>query len=446
VDPCAAILVFLVTGLLCLGIKESTVVQGIITSVNVCALLFVIVAGGYIGFKSGWVGYELPTGYFPFGVDGMLAGSATVFFAYVGFDAVASTAEEVKNPQRDLPLGIGVSLFLCCGMYMLVSIVVVGLVPYYAIDPDTPISSAFADHGMQWAAYIINAGACTALCSALMGGILPQPRILMAMARDGLLPPFLCDINRQTLVPVKGTILTGLAAAVLAFSMEVSELAGMVSVGTLLAFTMVAISVLILRYIPPNKVPMPPSLQDSIVEINVEYVEENISTSEDTKPLNVARDFPIAIDTHLNEGNRRRVVEWTIAIICLGAFVLTYAASCLTLSSLRFALCGVGGILLVSGFVILTCIDQDEARHDFGHSGGFVCPFVPLLPIACILINSYLLINLGVGTWLRVSVWLVIGLLIYVFYGRTHSSLKDAIYVPVSQVDQTYQAPRSYLA
>ncbi|GAU23995.1 hypothetical protein TSUD_327960 [Trifolium subterraneum] len=455
VDPCAAILVFLVTGLLCLGIKESTVVQGIVTSVNVCALLFVIVAGGYIGFKSGWVGYELPTGYFPFGVDGMLAGSATVFFAYVGFDGVVSTAEEVKNPQRDLPLGIGVSLFLCCGMYMLVSIVVVGLVPYYAIDPDTPISSAFAVHGMQWAAYIINAGACTALCSALMGGILPQPRILMAMARDGLLPPFFCDINRHTLVPVKGTIITGLGAAVLAFFMEVSELAGMVSVGTLLAFTVVAISVLILRYIPPNKVPVPPSLQDSIVKINVEYVEENICTSEDTKPLDVARDFPIdypliskhlAIGTYLNEGNRRRVVEWTIAFICLGAFVLTYAASCLTLSSVRFALCGVGGILLVSGFVFLTCIDQDEARHDFGHSGGFVCPFVPLLPIACILINSYLLINLGVGTWLRVSVWLVAGLLIYVFYGRTHSSLKDAIYVPVSQVDQTYQAPRSYLA
>ncbi|MCH88923.1 cationic amino acid transporter 2 vacuolar-like, partial [Trifolium medium] len=205
------------------------------------------------------------------------------------------------------------------------------------------------------------------------------PRILMAMARDGLLPPFLCDINKHTLVPVKGTIITGLAAAVLAFSMEVSELAGMVSVGTLLAFTMVAISVLILRYIPPNKVPVPPSLQGSIVEINVEYVEENISTSEDTKPLDVARDFPVdypliskylAIDTYLNEGNRRRVVEWTIAFICLGAFILTYAASCLTLSSVRFSLCGVGGILLVSGFVFLNCIDQDEARHDFGHSGG----------------------------------------------------------------------------
>ncbi|CAK8542893.1 unnamed protein product [Lathyrus sativus] len=457
VDPCAAVLVMLVTGLLCLGIKESTVVQGIVTSVNVCALLFVVIAGGYLGFKSGWAGYELPTGYFPFGVDGMLAGSATVFFAYVGFDAVASTAEEVRNPQRDLPLGIGASLFLCCGIYMLVSIVVVGLVPYYAINPDTPISSAFAVHGMQWAGYIINAGACTALISALMGGILPQPRILMAMARDGLVPPFFCDINKHTQVPVKATIITGLAAAVLAFFMEVSELAGMVSVGTLLAFTMVAISVLILRYIPPNKVPAPPSLQDSIVVIEAVNEDESVSTSEDTKPLDVTRDFPIdhplisnhlvIIGNYVNEGNRRKLVRRTIALICLGAFVLTFAASCLTyLSYVRFTFCGIGGILLVFGFVFLSLIDQDEARHDFGHSGGFICPFVPLLPITCILINSYLLINLGLGTWWRVSIWLVAGLVIYVFYGRTHSSLKDAIYVPASQVDQTYQTPRNYLA
>ncbi|KAL2320517.1 hypothetical protein Fmac_029486 [Flemingia macrophylla] len=465
VDPCAAILVLVVTGLLCVGIKESTVAQSIVTSVNVCALLFVIAAGGYVGFKSGWVGYELPIGFFPFGVNGMLAGSATVFFAYIGFDAVASTAEEVKNPQRDLPLGIGGSLFLCCGIYMLVSVVVVGLVPYYAIDPDTPISSAFADQGMQWAAYIINAGAFTALCSALLGGILPQPRILMSMARDGLLPPFFADINKRTQVPVKGTIATGVMAAVLAFFMEVSQLAGMVSVGTLLAFTMVAVSVLILRYIPPDEVPLPPSLQDSIVsvlkrcnlnsaETDVEYADAtNVGTPEDRKPLIVKEDVMIdfaknlAVGNHLNEGNRRIVVGWIIAFICLGAFVLAYAASDLFLSSaIRFAICGAGASLLLCCFVYLTCIDQDDARHDFGHSGGFICPFVPLLPIACILINSYLLVNLGDGTWLRVSIWLAAGLLVYVFYGRTHSSLKDAIYVPVKQVDEIYQAHTGCLA
>lgn len=240
-----------------------------------------------------------------------------------------------------------------------------------------------------------------------------------------------------------------------------------VSVGTLLAFTMVAISVLILRYIPPDDVPLPPSLEDSIAtmsmrysssnaEKNVVYAEANVVTSEDIEPLVVKEDvlinYPLiakhlAIGNPLREGNRRRVAGWMIAFTCLGAFILTYAASDLTLLSyVRFALCGVGSILLLSGLIFLTCIDQDDARHNFGHSGGFLCPFVPLLPIACILINSYLLVNLGVGTWLRVSVWLATGVLVYVFYGRTNSSLKDAIYVPATQVEEIYQISRSLLA
>ncbi|KAE9590217.1 hypothetical protein Lal_00027887 [Lupinus albus] len=467
VDPLAVIIIFIITGILCFGIKESTMVQSVVTSVNICVLVFVIVAGGYLGFKSGWVGYELPTGYFPFGVDGMLAGSATVFFAYIGFDAVASTAEEVKNPQRDLPLGIGGSLFLCCGLYMMVSIVIVGLVPYYAINPDTPISTAFSDHGMQWAAYIINAGAFTALCASLMGGILPQPRILMAMARDGLLPPFFSDIDKRTQVPVKSTIVTGLVAAVLAFTMEVSELAGMVSVGTLLAFTVVAISVLILRYIPPDEVPLPPSIQESIDPVSTSYIwsslemdekdtAANVGTSRNQKTLviedDVSVDDPLTAKdpssgNYLHEGNRRSVVGWVIAFTCIGVFLLTYAASDLSLlSSVRFALCGIGGVLILSGLVFLTSIDQDDARHNFGHSGGFICPFVPLLPIACILINSYLLINLGAETWARVSIWLAIGLVVYIFYGRTHSALKGAVYVPTTQVDYTYRTSTSCLA
>ncbi|KAK9157661.1 hypothetical protein Scep_004235 [Stephania cephalantha] len=157
----------------------------------------------------------------------MLAGAATVFFAYIGFDTVASTAEEVKTPHRDLPLGIGVAVFICCSFYMLVSIVVVGLVPYYAMDPDTPISSAFGTYKMHWVMYIITAGAVMALCSTLLGSLLPQPRVLMAMARDGLLPSFFADINKHTHVPVNSTIVTGIFASLLTFFMDVSQLAGM---------------------------------------------------------------------------------------------------------------------------------------------------------------------------------------------------------------------------
>ncbi|KAK8507530.1 hypothetical protein V6N13_141549 [Hibiscus sabdariffa] len=469
VDPCAAVLVLFVTVLMCCGIKESALAQGIVTAANVFAMLFVIIAGGYLGFKTGWTGYELPTGYFPFGVDGMLAGSATVFFAYIGFDTVASTAEEVKNPKRDLPLGIALSLAICCGLYMLVSIVIVGLVPYYAMDPDTPISSAFASNGMQWAAYIITVGAVTALISTLMGSILPQPRILMAMARDGLLPSFFSDVNKKTQVPINSTLATGIVAAILAFFMDVSQLAGMVSVGTLLAFTMVAVSVLILRYVPPDEVPIPSSLQDSIESYMLRYNRdaqmisgedpERSSSGDTCRPLlgdkNVSVDGPIVEKPEalswrvlekiglgaLNEENRRKIAGWTIMLICVGAFILTFASSNLWLSSLlRYTMCVAGGILLLGGLIILTCIDQDDERHNFGHSGGFICPFVPLLPIGSILINVYLLVNLGVGTWFRVSVWTVVGVLIYAFYGCRHSSLLNAIYVPKAHADEIYRS------
>uniref|UniRef100_A0A6N2MQ93 Cationic amino acid transporter C-terminal domain-containing protein n=1 Tax=Salix viminalis TaxID=40686 RepID=A0A6N2MQ93_SALVM len=107
---------------------------------------------------------------------------------------------------------------------------------------------------------------------------------------------------------------------------------------------------------------------------------------------------------------------------------------------LRFIVCGIGGALLLIGLIVLTCIEQDDARHNFGHSGGFICPFVPLLPIVCSLVNIYLLINLGAATWTRVSVWLIVGVLVYTFYGRTHSSLRDAVYVPATHADEIYRS------
>ncbi|RLM98384.1 cationic amino acid transporter 2, vacuolar-like [Panicum miliaceum] len=453
VDPCAAFLVFLVTGLLCVGIKESSFVQGVVTVLNCFVMLFVIIAGSYIGFQTGWVGYKVAGGFFPYGANGMLAGSATVFFAYIGFDSVASTAEEVKNPQRDLPLGIATALSICCSLYMLVSIVIVGLVPYFAMDPDTPISSAFARHGMHWAMYLVTTGAVLALCSTLMGSILPQPRILMAMARDGLLPSFFSDVHKTTQVPVKSTIVTGICAASLAFFMDVSQLAGMVSVGTLLAFTIVAVSILILRYVPPDEVPLPSSLQASF-RLSHENDEEKLrdtlgdedheeGASEITDVVVESIKDPLIekqlYASKLDETKRRKTAACSIASVCIGVLVLTTSASATFLPFLvRCFVCAFGGLLLLTGLGVLCWIDQDDGRHSFGHSGGFICPFVPLLPVMCILINTYLLINLGGGTWMRVGVWLVMGVFVYIFYGRTHSSLTDVVYVPVAEANEIY--------
>ncbi|KAG7549741.1 Papain-like cysteine peptidase superfamily [Arabidopsis thaliana x Arabidopsis arenosa] len=175
VDPCAALLI-MITILLCFGIKELARQNGL-------DMIFRV-----------------------------------VFFSYIGFDTVTSTAEEVKNPQRDLPLGIGIALLICCILCMLLSVFIVGLVPYYSLNPDTPVSSAFGDSGMQWAAYILTTGAITAQCASLLGSFLAQPRSFMAMARDGLLPAFFAEISPRTQVPVKSTIAIGVLAAALAFS------------------------------------------------------------------------------------------------------------------------------------------------------------------------------------------------------------------------------------
>ncbi|KAG2630861.1 hypothetical protein PVAP13_3KG554600 [Panicum virgatum] len=388
VDPCAAFLVFLVTGLLCVGIKESSFVQGV-----------------------------------------------------------------VKNPQRDLPLGIATALSICCSLYMLVSVVIVGLVPYFAMDPDTPISSAFAKHGMHWAMYLVTTGAVLALCSTLMGSILPQPRILMAMARDGLLPSFFSDVHKTTQVPVKSTIVTGICAASLAFFMDVSQLAGMVSVGTLLAFTTVAVSILILRYVPPDEVPLPSSLQASFRrshENDEEKLRDTLGYEDHEEGASEISDVVVEsikdpliekqlYASKLDETKRRKTAACSIASVCIGVLVLTTSASATFLPFLvRCFVCAFGGLLLLTGLGMLCWIDQDDGRHSFGHSGGFICPFVPLLPVMCILINTYLLINLGGGTWMRVGVWLVMGVFVYIFYGRTHSSLTDVVYIPVADANEIY--------
>ncbi|XP_062200353.1 cationic amino acid transporter 3, mitochondrial-like isoform X2 [Phragmites australis] len=429
VDPCAAILVLIVTALLCLGIKESSFVEGIITIANVTVMLFVICAGGWLGLRNGWAGYKAPEGYFPNGVGGVLSGSATLFFAYIGFDAVASTAEEVKNPQRDLPLGMGLTLSLCCFLYMMVSAVVVGLVPYRAMDPETPISSAFAQYGMQWAAYVVSSGAVLALIASLIGGILPQPRIIMAMARDGLLPSLFSAVNQQTQVPILSTILTGTCAAILAFFMDVSQLAGMVSVGTLLAFTAVAISVLVVRYAPPSEMPMGVALAgtpESLTSYSG-HSEQDEENSED--PFGNVQEAPTVCEV-ANKLRRQKATR-SIVLIFIGIIIFVSSVS---FSFFPFYMqstaCAIGGLLLLSCSIVLSCIGQDKSSSR--QTGGFMCPLVPILPICCIVINVYLLMNIGSYTWIRVSAWLVAGVLIYFLYGRKHSSLAGMAYQRIS--------------
>jgi APA family basic amino acid/polyamine antiporter len=184
---------------------------------------------------------------------GMVAAAAMVFFAYIGFDAVSTQAEEAKNPQRDVPIAIVVSLVICTVLYIAVSAVLTGMVSYDKIDHDAPVSNAFMQVGQPWAQLVVSAGALAGITSVLLVMMMSQPRVFLAMARDGLLPPrFFADVHPKFGTPWKSTILTGVFVAALGGLLPLNVLAELVNIGTLLAFFMVSGAVLIMRKTHPG--------------------------------------------------------------------------------------------------------------------------------------------------------------------------------------------------
>jgi APA family basic amino acid/polyamine antiporter len=184
---------------------------------------------------------------------GMLAGAATIFFAYIGFDSVSTHAEEARNPAKDVPIGIISSLVVCTVLYLAVSLVLTGMVPYDQIDINAPVSNAFASVGLHWAQFIISLGAIAGITSVLLVMMLSQPRVMLAMARDGMVPQsFFGAIHDKFRTPWKSTILTGFFVALMAALLPLRILAELVNIGTLLAFIIVCAAVLVMRYKEPN--------------------------------------------------------------------------------------------------------------------------------------------------------------------------------------------------
>jgi APA family basic amino acid/polyamine antiporter len=183
----------------------------------------------------------------------MLAGAGMIFFAYIGFDSVSTHAEEAKKPSRDVPIGIITSLVVCTILYIAVAAVLTGMVPYDKIDINAPVSNAFAQVGLPWAQFLISLGALTGITSVLLVMMLSQPRVMLAMARDGLVPEsFFGAIHEKFRTPWKSTILTGFAVALAGGLLPLRVLAELVNIGTLLAFVIVCAAVLIMRKTNPQ--------------------------------------------------------------------------------------------------------------------------------------------------------------------------------------------------
>ncbi len=306
-------LVLLLTGLLVIGIRESAAVNNFIVYLKLLVVVLVIVFGASYVDPANWTPFIPEATGKPgeFGWGGITAGAGVIFFAYIGFDAVSTAAQEARNPQRDLPIGILGSLAVCTVLYILMALVMTGIAPYAELDVPHPVDVAVSKAGpaLSWLAMIVDIGAIAGLGSVVLVMIMAQPRIFYAMARDGLLPQALGKIHPRYQTPYVATILTGVVAAVFAGLFPIGLLGELVSIGTLFAFVIVCAGVLLLR------------------------------------------------------------------------------------------------------------------RQDPTMLRGFKTPLVPWVPSLGILTCGYLMYGLGTETWLRLMVWMAIGLAIYFLYGRKHSRL-----------------------
>ena len=241
----------LITAVLVFGIRESARFNAGIVIVKVSVVLFVILLGARYVNPENW-GHDWSS-FAPMGFSGIGAGAAYIFFAYIGFDAVSTTAQEARNPQRDLPIGIITSLAVCTLLYILVAAVLTGMVPWQDVNIEAPLARAFLDRGLNAASNLITMGALAGLTSVMLVMLLGQTRVLYAMANDGLLPRrFFAAIHPKFRTPYKNTILVGVLAAVIGSLTPIDDIGKMVNIGTLLAFIIVCIAVIVLRHTNPD--------------------------------------------------------------------------------------------------------------------------------------------------------------------------------------------------
>ncbi|XP_037605654.1 cationic amino acid transporter 3a [Sebastes umbrosus] len=448
-DLFALILVLLLSGLLAFGVNESALVNKIFTGINLVVLGFVIISGFVKGNTANWnlteddyksfingtnssrpfqVEKEFGVGGFaPFGLTGVLSGAATCFYAFVGFDCIATTSEEAKNPMRSIPIGIVASLLICFFAYFGVSAALTLMMPYYQLNTQSPLPEAFSYVGWGPARYIVAVGSLCALSTSLLGSMFPMPRVIYAMAEDGLLFRILSRMNERTKTPLIATITSGIVAALMAFLFKLADLVDLMSIGTLLAYSLVAICVLILRYQPGTL--SSSSQTEKLVEL-VEGVKVAVSGDDSgdesgTEESPLRETFTVKLlfypSGKIPTQTSGNIVYATTAIISLFITVL-----CIILANLLpELLSGHPGVVVPCVILTLLCVvclviiyRQPQSKEAL----TFKVPLLPWLPLFSVFVNIYLMMQLDMGTWIRFAVWMLIGFLIYFFYGIRNSS------------------------
>ncbi|XP_007258708.3 cationic amino acid transporter 3 [Astyanax mexicanus] len=455
-DLFALVLILLLTGLLAFGVSESALVNKIFTGINLVVLGFVIISGFVKGDTANWnISLEdiqnrsllVPPntkfgngGFAPFGFSGILSGAATCFYAFVGFDCIATTSEEAKNPQRSIPIGIVASLLICFVAYFGVSAALTMMMPYYLLDTDSPLPEAFKYVEWDPARYIVAVGSLCALSTSLLGSMFPMPRVIFAMAEDGLLFRSLSRMHKKTKTPVLATIASGVVAALMAFIFSLDALVDLMSIGTLLAYTLVAVCVLILRYQPGS---ISSSADSKMTEM------ERLTGKDTMADGDSGDEHGGELEKTPLQGSfspRLLLLPSSQSPTKISGLIVyaTTAVACVFFTMLCIVL-ALWGDMVIKGhpiwvtvtviLVILSCIcvviiwRQPQSSEAI----TFKVPLLPVLPLVSIFVNIYLMMQLDGATWLRFTVWMVLGFVIYFLYGIRNSSQAKKNSEPILQ-------------
>ena len=358
-DLPALLIVIIITYIVFIGIRESRSASNLMVIIKLFVIFFVIVLGAYYVNPDNWSPFT-PTGF-----NGIMKGVSAVFFAYIGFDAISTTAEECKNPQRDLPRGMIYSLIICTVVYVSLALVLTGMVKYTQLNVGDPLAMVFDAHNLKFISAVVAVSALIATASVLLVFQLGQPRIWMAMSRDGLLPKIFSRIHPKYGTPSFSTILTGFVVAVPALFLNLSDVLSLTSIGTLFAFVLVCGGILVLQLRkdrPESKFRVPyingQFIYPALLIIAIVLIVMNVP-SHFTEDIWTKNTWPMA-------------VFWVIAII----------------------------------MAIFTLVKK-----------------LSLLPILGMISCFYLMAQETHRVWMRFLIWLVVGLCIYFFYSNTHSKL-----------------------
>ncbi len=357
-------IVFLITYLVYIGIRETKRATNAMVFLKVGVVIGVIILGFFYVTPANWHPF-LPNGF-----EGMMKGVSGVFFAYIGFDAISTTAEECKNPQRDLPKGMIYSLIICTVLYILVALVLTGMVNYKELQVEDPLAFVFKSVGLENISYIISISAVIATASVLLIFQMGQPRIWMSMSRDGLLPKKFSSIHPKYKTPWFATLVTGFVVAIPALFMNLTEVTDLTSIGTLFAFVLVCGGVLLL---PKENITDAKHKRFRIPYVNSKYIVPILFLV----LFALFRNQILSLFQHTG--------DWHVYKDKLPYFLFIIAA--ITMSVLSFT------------------------------------KSLSLIPVLGLLSCLYLMTELGYTNWLRFLIWLVLGLIIYFTYGYHKSKL-----------------------